>query len=51
MQIIISERALEHSPEESLTMGNKGLDCSGRSLCVSRLSFSLLLSVTPVGSY
>lgn len=41
MQIIISERALEHSPEESLNMGNKGLDGSGRSLCESLLLFFL----------
>lgn len=47
MQIIISERALEHSPEESLTTGNKGLDYSGRSsLRVSSLVFSLALCHT-----
>ncbi len=51
MQIIISERALVHSPEESLTTGNKGLDSSGRFPCMSLLSFSLLLSLTPVLSY
>lgn len=47
MQIITSERALEHSPEESLTTGNKGLDRGRLSPCLS-LVFALDLFHTRV---